>query len=105
MRQWGIIVDRGTSLHQQRAPQDVPVQAAPPPVPGLSDSLAVVFQRACQENRLDAAADLLSVLEIWAKRRPGRTPREREVEDIRLKRMRAELERRHVTQGTQPVKT
>ena len=49
------------------------------PAPGplvrrrLSDSLQTILTRACNENEVEVAVDLLNVLEKWSSQKPGRT--------------------------------
>ena len=78
----------------------------PPPIPDirlalfkpvhrrrLDDALEAVFNRACATNNLDAAADVLTVLEKWHGRRVAGYGRERRISDMKVKTMRSELVR------------
>jgi hypothetical protein len=55
----------------------------------LADAVEEVFNRACASSNLDEAADLLAVLEKWARKRTGR----RGPNGSSIKAMQAELER------------
>ena len=91
MRAFGFRVN-GPNLHQ-------------PPTPGsrtaamsaqrrrLDDAMVAVFERACSSNDLDAAADVLALLEKWHERRAAKYGRERRIDDRALEIARAELVR------------
>jgi hypothetical protein len=55
--------------------------------------MVTVFDRACVGNNLDAAADVLALLEKWHERRATKYGRERRIDDRDLEVMRAELQR------------
>jgi hypothetical protein len=59
----------------------------------LDDAMVAVFDRACNTNNLDAAADVLEVLIAWHRRRSTKYGRERRISDDHLKSMLAELKR------------
>jgi hypothetical protein len=59
----------------------------------LDDDLEEVFNRACATNDLEAAADLLVLLEKWHARRSAAYGRERRINGASLERVRKELER------------
>lgn len=59
----------------------------------LDDAMVAVFDRACNTNNLDAAADVLEVLISWHRRRSSKYGRERRINDNHLKAMLAELQR------------
>jgi hypothetical protein len=59
----------------------------------LDDALVEIFNRACAGNNLDAAADLLALLEKWHERRKSKYRGERRISDESLIARRAELER------------
>ena len=52
-----------------------------------------VFERACVGNELNAAAEVLTVLETWHEGRTAKYGRERRIDDRRLVAMRTEMER------------
>ena len=59
----------------------------------LDDAMVAVFERACNTNNLDAAADVLEVLLLWHRRRATKYGRERRINDDHLQAMLAELQR------------
>src|ERR1700722_1214103 len=59
----------------------------------LDDAMVAIFERACTGNNLDAAAEVLTVLETWHERRSARYGSERRIDDTHLVGMRAALER------------
>jgi hypothetical protein len=59
----------------------------------LDDAMVAVFEQACTGNNLDAAAEVLTVLERWHERRSARYGSERRIDDRHLVAMRAALER------------
>ena len=62
----------------------------------LDDAMVAIFERACTGNNLDAAAEVLTVLETWHERRSARYGSERRIDDRHLVAMRAALERLRV---------
>ena len=78
----------------------------PPPIPDirlalfkpvhrrrLDDAMISIFEQACAGNNLDAAAEVLTVLETWHERRSARYGSERRIDDRHLIAMRSELAR------------
>jgi hypothetical protein len=65
----------------------------------LDDDVEEVFSRACATNDLEAAADLLMLLEKWHARRSANYGRERRISGANLLRARKELERLSTIQG------
>ena len=59
----------------------------------LDDDIEEVFHRACTANDLEAATDLLTVLEKWHERRSASYGRERRISGAALLRTRRELDR------------
>jgi hypothetical protein len=59
----------------------------------LDDAMIAIFEQACAGNNLDAAAEVLTVLETWHERRSARYGSERRIEDKHLVTMRSELKR------------
>ncbi len=57
----------------------------------LDDSIKQIFNRACATNNLEAAADLLTLLEKWHARRQANYGRERRINGDDLERARKEL--------------
>ena len=59
----------------------------------LDDALEAVFQRACAANQMDAAGDVLAVLEKWHQLRAAKYGKERRIDSRAITAMRAELVR------------
>jgi hypothetical protein len=57
----------------------------------LDDSIRDIFDRACATNNLEAAADLLTLMEKWHLRRQANYGRERRISGDDLERARKEL--------------
>jgi hypothetical protein len=75
----------------------------------LIDAIEEVMKRACANNELEEAADLLTLLEKWHARRSTRYGRDRRLHSADLQRVRRELDRvltspgsRGNTTGTPP---
>jgi hypothetical protein len=62
----------------------------------LDDHVAEIFHRACTIKDLEAAADLLALLEKWHFRRATRYGRERRIGDAMMQRARKEAGRLRV---------
>ena len=65
----------------------------------LDDDVEEVFNRACTSNDLEAAADLLTVLERWHERRSATYGKERRINGAAIQRVRRELDRLRVLRG------
>jgi len=59
----------------------------------LIDDIEAISKRACAANEIEAAADLLTLLEKWHTRRPERPARDRRLHNADLRRIRGELDR------------
>jgi hypothetical protein len=69
----------------------------------LDDDLEAVFNRACISNDVEAAMDLLSLMENWHERRETSYGGERRINDDALQRARRALERLVVLHGAPSV--
>jgi hypothetical protein len=58
----------------------------------MEDRIESLYNRACKTNDLEAASDLLALLEKWFARRSGNRGRERRVNGAALYRARRRLE-------------
>jgi hypothetical protein len=65
----------------------------------LDDDIEEVFNRACATNDLEAAGDLLALLEKWYARRSASYGRERRISGANLARTRRELDRLMLLRG------
>ena len=68
----------------------------------MDDQLEDVFYRACTAKNMEAAEDLLEVLEKWQKRYSGSYGRERRISSENVDRARKELDRLTRLHGAGP---
>ena len=99
MRTFGFLVNRQSTLHEVRIPSDRLARVSQSLKRRLADDLEAVFNRACAAADLEAAADLLVVLEKWHARRSASYGRERRINSATLDRARKDLERLTVLHG------
>jgi hypothetical protein len=90
MRSYGFLIGQSAGLRAVAVPSD---NSRSLHRRRLDDSLVDTFQRAVASNKLDAAADLLAILEKWHDRRKFKYGRERRIGDADLIAMRADLGR------------
>jgi hypothetical protein len=93
MRTFGFLVNKSASMHEVRIPGARLARVNQSLKRRLDDDLEEVFARACATNDLEAAADLLALLEKWHARRSAAYGRERRINGASLERIRKELER------------
>jgi len=99
MRTFGFLVNRTSSLHEVRIPGSRLARVNQSLKRRLDDDVEEVFNRACATNDLEAASDLLTLLEKWHARRSASYGRERRISGVSLQRARKELERLCVLHG------
>jgi hypothetical protein len=102
MRTFGFLINKSSALHEVRVPGARLARVNQSLKRRLDDDIEEVFHRACAANDLDAAADLLVVLEKWHARRSASYGRERRISNASLLRARKELERLCVSRGAPP---
>ena len=93
MRSFGFLLKNATSLHEPRIPGPRLARINQSYRRRLDDGVEEVFHRACATNDLEAAADLLTVMEKWHERRAAKFGRDRRIDEAALQRARRELER------------
>jgi hypothetical protein len=93
MRTFATLVGSAARLHAVAVPGARPVDFNRRPRRRLDDSLVDIFERASASNNLDAAADILTILEKWHDRRKSKYGRERRIGDVELTAMRGGLNR------------
>ena len=93
MRTFGFIVNRSSSMHEMRIPSARLARVNQSLKRRLDDDVEEVFNRACATNDLEAANDLLVLLEKWHARRSASYGRERRISGAALQRARKELDR------------
>jgi hypothetical protein len=105
MRTFGFLVNKSSSLHEVRIPGARLARVNQSLKRRLDDDLEEVFNRACATNDLEAAADLLALLEKWHARRSAAYGRERRINGASLERVRKELERLTLLQKAKAADT
>jgi hypothetical protein len=82
------------SLSTPRRPDAPPADARQTLRRRMEDRIESLYNRACMANDLEAASDLLALLEKWFARRSANPGRERRVNAAALQRARRRLEQR-----------
>ena len=98
MRRFGFLVNR-PGLHEVQIPGSRIARVNQALKRRLDDDVEEVFNRACASNDLEAAQDLLVLLEKWHARRAASYGRERRISGAALNRARKELERLTTLKG------
>jgi hypothetical protein len=80
------------SMSEPRLPAPSPPQARQSLRRRLEDQVETLYTKACINNDLEAASDLLALLENWFARRSAKFGRERRRGAVALQRARRELE-------------
>lgn len=107
MRPFGSLIDKAIQLSKPPIPDPRLARVNPPVMSRLDEGLTELFDHACITGELEVAADLLALLERWRAHRTYADEQRRQMAGVHLKRMRGELERRHIMRGTrfaEPVK-
>jgi len=99
MRTFGFIGSKTTRMHEVQIPGARLARVNQSLKRRLDDDVEEVFNRACATNDLEAASDLLALLEKWHARRQANYGRERRITGVGLQRARKELERLNVLHG------
>lgn len=102
MRPFGSLIDKAVQLRKPAIPDRRLARVNPPVLSRLDDGVIELFDQACITGELEAAADLLAVLEQWLGRRRYTDDAQRRMGGVHLKRMHGELDRRHIMRGTRP---
>jgi hypothetical protein len=100
MRPFGSLIERTAKFREPEIPGARLQRAHPPVVPRLDEGIKELFDYACITNDLEAAADLVALMEQWHTRRSYDNEEQRRLGAIQLKRMHGELDRRHIMRGT-----
>jgi hypothetical protein len=99
MRTFGFMAKKNAGLHEVRIPDARLARVNQSLKRRLDDEVEEVFNRACATNDLEAATDLLLLLEKWHARRQSSYGRERRISGAGLQRARKELERLTLLHG------
>ena len=92
----------GTRLVSPRAaaiPEARLARVHPTPARRLDEDVMEAFTLACSLDELEAATDLMALLQRWQTRRVDADDQEKRFGSLHLRRMLGELERRHVMRG------
>jgi len=100
MRPFGTLIEKTIKFREPTVPGARLERVNPPVTHRLDEGVADLFDHACIINELEAAADLVALLEKWHARRSYGDEQQRRAGAVHLKRMHGELERRHITRGT-----
>ena len=100
MRAFGILLDKTVRLRGPTIPNGRQARANPPAVRLLDEAMCEVFNEACLIGELEVAADLLALMEKSSARRSYADEETKNTDRICLRRMRGELERRHIMRGS-----
>src|ERR1019366_5532314 len=100
MRPFGTLIDKTVKFREPTIPGARLERVNPPVTHRLDEGIADLFNHACIINDLEAATDLVALLEKWHARRSYGDEQQRRVGGVHLKRMHGELERRHIMRGT-----
>jgi hypothetical protein len=103
MRPFGTLIQKAVQFREPPIPGARLDRVNPRPENRLDDGINELFDHACITNDLEAAADLVALMERWHARRNYKDYEQRRVTAIQLRRMRGELDRRHIMRGTRPV--
>jgi hypothetical protein len=102
MRPFGSLIDKAVQLRKPEIP-DRRLERVNPPVMGrLDEGVMELFDHACVSGELESAADLLALMEKWQTGRAYPDEQQQRMGGVHVKRMRGELERRHIMRGTRP---
>jgi hypothetical protein len=93
MRTFGFRANAATNLRAPPRPDFRLALSRPSYRRRLDDAMVAIFEQACAGNNLDAAAEVLTVLETWHERRSASYGSERRIDDRHLVAMRSELKR------------
>jgi hypothetical protein len=93
MNPFAIFSKKGAATREQRIPDNRLARVTQSFQRRLDDDIEAVFNRACISNDVDAAADLLALMEKWHERRKTSYGGERRINDDALRRARRALER------------
>ena len=101
MRSTGFLFNGSVSFSAPRPPQAVD-GTRPPSKRRLDDDIEAIFNRACATSNVEAAGDLLAVLEKWHIRRTKKYGRERRINSLDLQAARRKLERLAASRPASP---
>jgi hypothetical protein len=105
MRPFGTLIEKAIKFREPSIPGARLDRVLPRTEHRLDDGILELFEYACITSDLDAAADLVTLMETWHGRRTYKDYEQRRHVVIQLKRMHGELDRRHIMRGARPAAT
>ena len=100
MRMFSVLVDKAVRFREPPVPDSRLTRVNPPAANRLEEGLVEVFTLACAAHDLEAAADLMALMEKWQTRRPDTDEAGKRLSSLRLRRMKGELERQYIVKGS-----
>ena len=100
MRMFSVLVDKAVKFREPAIPDKRLTRVNPPAANRLEEGIMEVFTLACAAGDLEAAADLLALVEKWQARRPPVDEAAKRTASLWTRRMRGELERQHTMKGS-----
>jgi hypothetical protein len=105
MRPFGTLIEKALQFREPPIPGPRLDRARPRSPHHLDEGIIELFEHACITSELEAAADLVALMEKWHSLRGYKDYEQKRIVAIQLKRMRGELDRRHIMRGTRPPVT
>jgi hypothetical protein len=99
MRPFGSLIEKAAKFREPPIPGARLDRVRPATVHRLDEGITELFDYACITSDLEAAADLVALMEKWHARRAYEDEEQRRPGGIQLKRMLGELERRLIMRG------
>jgi hypothetical protein len=103
MRPFGTLIEKAVKFREPSIPGARLDRVLPRTEHRLDDGINELFEYACITGDLEAAGELMALMEKWHARRTYKDYEQRRLVVIQLKRMRGELDRRHIMRGTSPA--
>ena len=105
MRPFGTLIEKAVKFREPSIPGARLDRVRPRNGYRLDEGINELFEYACITSDLEAAGDLVALMEKWHAGRRYKDYEQRRLVVIQLKRMRGELDRRHIMRGTRPDAT
>jgi hypothetical protein len=102
MRPFGTLIPKAVKFREPSIPHARLDRVTPRTEHRMDEGINELFEHACITSDLEAAGDLLALMERWHAQRTYKDYEQRRLVIIQLKRMHGELHRRHIMQGTKP---
>jgi hypothetical protein len=103
MRPFGTLIEKAVKFREPSIPGARLDRVTPRTENWLVEGTYELFEHACITSDLETAAELMALLAKWHGRRTYKDYEQRRLVIIQLKRMRGELDRRHIMRGTTPA--